>query len=203
LEKNKNNEYSIDNDTVSIKYKFSGENFLLSQTIFNKLEIPLYIDWDRTNVIVNGNNMLDSIYVEQQINYIAPKSQVTIVSNSLLDQFIDIKPLASIPKVVVNKGKDVDWTSLTFDKETTPIYLRNSIALTTHEDFTEPFTIRNSFWFSEILQNMTSPILETRSRFNQFYLRKTTGFGSFMNGVGAIAVVAILVLADTKEVDQE
>ena len=87
LEKNKNNEYSIDNDTVSIKYKFSGENFLLSQTIFNKLEIPLYIDWDKTNVIVNGNDMLDSFYVEEQINYIAPKSQVTIVSNSLLDQF--------------------------------------------------------------------------------------------------------------------
>ncbi|MDD4968153.1 MAG: hypothetical protein PHT07_01870 [Paludibacter sp.] len=202
LEKNKNNEFSIDNDTVSIKYNFSGENFVLSQTIFNKLEIPLYIDWDRTNVIVNGSDMLDSFYVEQQINYIAPKSQVTIVSNSLLYQFIDIKQLELIPKVGVNKGKNVDWTSLTFDKETTPVYLRNRIALTTHEDFTDPFYLNNSFWFSEILQNMTSPGFDTRNRSNQFYIRRTTGFGGFMNGVSAIAVVAILVLADTKEVDQ-
>ena len=202
LEKNDKNEFWIDNDTVSIKYLFSGNNFLLSQTIFNKLEIPLYIDWDRTNLIVNGNDMLDSLYVEQQINYIAPKSQATIISNSLLDQFINLKTLELIPGVGVNKGKNEGWKSFSFDKETTPVYLRNSIALTTHEDFTEPFYINNSFWFSEILQNMTGPTFETRNRSNQFYLRRSTGFGNFMSGVTTIAVVAILVLADTKEDNQ-
>ena len=190
LKKTENKEFSIENDTVSIKYKFSGENFKLSQTIFNKLQVPLYVDWQRTNIIVNGNQISDSIY-ENQAGYIAPLSKVTIVSNPLLEKFINLKPLESIPQAVVNKGVNKDWVMLTFDKETTPLYFRNYLTLTTHDDFTFPMNIDNSFWFSNILQNSTSPTSETTSRSNQFYLRRTTGFGKFMGWTAGIAVMVL------------
>ena len=190
LNKNDNKEFNIENDTVSIKYTFSGQNFRLSQTIFNKLQVPLYIDWQRTNIIVNGNQISDSIY-ENQAGYIAPLSKVTIVSNPLLEKFINLKPLESIPQAVVNKGVNKDWVMLTFDKETTPLYFRNYLTLTTHDDFTFPMNIDNSFWFSNILQNSTSPTSETTSRSNQFYLRRTTGFGKFMGWTAGIAVMVL------------
>jgi hypothetical protein len=192
LKKTESKEFSIENDTVSIKYKFSGENFKLSQTIFNKLQVPLYIDWLKTNIIVNGNQIGDSIY-ENQAGYIAPQSRVTIVSNPLMQQFINIKPLETIPQAIVNKGENNEWTLLTFDKTTTPLYFRNFLTLTTHEDFSGAINIDNSFWFSEILQNTSSPSDEVKKRSDQFYLRRTTGFGKFMGWTAGIAVVVLSV----------
>jgi len=190
LNKNENKEFNVENDTVSIKYKFSGQNFQLSQTIFNKLQVPLYIDWQRTSIIVNGKQLSDSIY-EDQTGYIAPQSKITIVSNPLMEQFINLKPLEAIPQAVVNKGENNDWTLLTFDKETTPLYFRNYLTLTTHDDFTYPMNIDNSFWFSELLQNTSSPSFETKKRLDQFYLRRTTGFGKVLGWTAGIAVIVL------------
>ena len=192
LNKNENKEFNVENDTVSIKYKLSGQNFQLSQTIFNKLQVPLYIDWQRTNIIVNGNQISDSIY-EDQAGYIAPKSKITIVSSPLLEQFINLKPLESIPQAIVNKGETKDWVMLTFDKGTTPLFFRNYLTLTTHDDFTYPMNIDNSFWFSEILQNTSSPSVETQKRLDQFYLRRTTGFGKVLGWTTGIAVIVLSV----------
>ena len=190
LKKNENKEFSVENDTVAIKYKFSGENFQLSQTIFNKLQVPLYIDWLRTNIIVNGKQLSDSIY-ENQAGYIAPQSRITIISNPLMEQFINLNPLEAIPQALVNKGENNEWTLLTFDKATTPLYFRNFITLTTHDDFTEPMNIDNSFWFSEILQNTSGPSSETKKRLDQFYLRRTTGFGKVLGWTTGIAVIVL------------
>jgi len=198
LNKNENKEFNVENDTVSIKYKFSGQNFQLSQTIFNKLQVPLYIDWQRTNIIVNGNQISDSIY-EDQAGYIAPLSKITIVSNPLMEQFINLKPLESIPQAVVNKGENNNWVMLTFDKGTTPLFFRNYLTLTTHDDFSYPMNIDNSFWFSNILQNMTSPSSETKSRSDQFYLQRTTGFGKVLGWTTGIAVIVLSVPFMTQE----
>jgi len=198
LNKNENKEFNVENDTVSIKYKFSGQNFQLSQTIFNKLQVPLYIDWQRTNIIVNGNQISDSIY-EDQAGYIAPRSKITIVSNPLMEQFINLKPLESIPQAVVNKGENNNWVMLTFDKGTTPLFFRNYLTLTTHDDFSYPMNIDNSFWFSNILQNMTSPSSETKSRSDQFYLQRTTGFGKVLGWTTGIAVIVLSVPFMTQE----
>jgi archaellum component FlaF (FlaF/FlaG flagellin family) len=190
LKKNENKEFSVENDTVSIKYKFSGENFKLSQTIYNKLQVPLYVDWLKTNIIVNGNQISDSIY-EDQAGYIAPKSRITIVSNPLMEEFINLKPLETIPQAIVNKGENNDWTLLTFDKTTTPLYFRNFITLTTHDDFTYPMNIDNSFWFSEILQSNSGPSSDTKKRLDQFYLRRTTGFGKVLGWTAGVAVIVL------------
>jgi len=190
LKKNENKEFSVENDTVSIKYKFSGQNFQLSQTIYNKLQVPLYVDWLKTNIIVNGNQLSDSIY-DNQAGYIAPQSKITIVSNPLMEEFINLKPLETIPQAIVNKGENNDWTLLTFDKATTPLYFRNFITLTTHDDFTDPMNIDNSFWFSEILQNTSGPSSETKKRLDQFYLRRTTGFGKVLGWTSGVAVIVL------------
>jgi len=190
LKKNENKEFSVENDTVSIKYKFSGQNFQLSQTIYNKLQVPLYVDWLKTNIIVNGNQLSDSIY-DNQAGYIAPQSKITIVSNPLMEEFINLKPLETIPQAIVNKGENNDWTLLTFDKATTPLYFRNFITLTTHDDFTDPMNIDNSFWFSEILQNTSGPSSETKKRLDQFYLRRTTGLGKVLGWTAGVAVVVL------------
>lgn len=49
-----NNFYIFENDTVKITYSFWGENGYLSYTFYNKLNIPIYIDWKKCAFIRNG-----------------------------------------------------------------------------------------------------------------------------------------------------
>lgn len=41
------------NDSVSISYNFSGENSPVSVEVFNKLNEPLYINWERSALIID------------------------------------------------------------------------------------------------------------------------------------------------------
>lgn len=49
-----NKDFVIDNDTACIIYSFYGEDGPVSVTIQNNLEEPLFVDWRRSALIVNG-----------------------------------------------------------------------------------------------------------------------------------------------------
>ena len=49
--------YNFENDTVKITYSFWQEKGVLSYTFFNKLNIPLYIDWKKCSFIRNGEKL--------------------------------------------------------------------------------------------------------------------------------------------------
>ena len=49
--------YVFENDTVRIIYNFWGEKGKLSFNIYNKLDIPLFIDWKKSSFIRNGNKI--------------------------------------------------------------------------------------------------------------------------------------------------
>lgn len=46
--------YVFENDTVKITYSFWAEHGMLSYTVFNKLDVPLYIDWRKSSFVSNG-----------------------------------------------------------------------------------------------------------------------------------------------------
>lgn len=50
------NEHLLENDTLIVKYVFHGANCPVTITIVNKLDIPLYVDWRRSAVIVNNES---------------------------------------------------------------------------------------------------------------------------------------------------
>ncbi|MFD0795576.1 hypothetical protein ACFQZX_18280 [Mucilaginibacter litoreus] len=45
-------DYQFDNDTVRITYSFYGENAPVSISIYNKLNQPLYVDWQKSALII-------------------------------------------------------------------------------------------------------------------------------------------------------
>ena len=61
-----NNSFFIhENDSVKIIYSLWAENGVLAFTFFNKLSNPLYIDWSKSSLIINGkknNYWNDEIY---------------------------------------------------------------------------------------------------------------------------------------------
>lgn len=44
------------NDTATVVYSFSGEDAPIHITIYNKLDEPLYVDWGRSAVIIDGQS---------------------------------------------------------------------------------------------------------------------------------------------------
>ena len=90
LNQNDKKEFIKENDTVMVKYTFSGENMPITITIYNKLQQPLYIDWERSAVIINNVQVNGSFYHDGQISFIAPLSYAIVSSNELKNQFIDL-----------------------------------------------------------------------------------------------------------------
>jgi hypothetical protein len=45
-------EFVTENDSVRLQYNFNGENAPINITIYNKLNVPMYIDWQRSALIV-------------------------------------------------------------------------------------------------------------------------------------------------------
>lgn len=69
-----NNDFVQENDTVRISYCFYGEDAPVSITIENKLDEPLFVDWRRSALIINGASI--SYYKD-----VAPVQGVTASSS--------------------------------------------------------------------------------------------------------------------------
>lgn len=52
-EKNGNRDFVIENDSVFISYCFYGEDAPISITVYNKMDEPLFVDWQRSALIID------------------------------------------------------------------------------------------------------------------------------------------------------
>jgi len=69
--------FTFENDTIEVQYSFAGANCPLMLSIFNKLDSPIFIDWNQSAVIINGNSFalnpgksdISTNYTESTINF--------------------------------------------------------------------------------------------------------------------------------------
>lgn len=54
VEQSEFGEFIIENDSLQIIYNFNGLNTPIHIEIYNKLSKPLYVDWNRSAIIING-----------------------------------------------------------------------------------------------------------------------------------------------------
>lgn len=52
-EKNDDKDFVIENDSVCISYCFYGEDAPISITVYNKMDEPLFVDWQRSALILD------------------------------------------------------------------------------------------------------------------------------------------------------
>jgi len=52
-----NKESSFENDTVRIAYSFWSENGSYSFSVYNKLNVPLYIDWKKSSLVKHNDKL--------------------------------------------------------------------------------------------------------------------------------------------------
>lgn len=80
IDKVDNGDFLFENDSLWIAYCFNGENAPIQITVFNKLSKPLYVDWQRSALIINN----------VAYNYIGDRLDYTEAANG--DFFVDNSP---------------------------------------------------------------------------------------------------------------
>lgn len=188
LPQDDNNEFIIENDTVLIKYSFSGENLQVKATLLNKLQQPIYFDAERSAVIINDYQISDAFYTGDQPSFIAPLAKVTITSNLLRNQFISTDTLVFAKN---QRDHEAGMPSYSFNVATTPLFLRCVLAVCPDGEYLYPTIFDYSFWVSNIDETTLGPSSMPNRSSNQFYIRKTTGFGSTMGWVGILGLVVV------------
>ena len=53
---NEKSEFVVENDSVSLIYSFHGHSGPITMDIANKLNKPLYVDWRKSALIINGQS---------------------------------------------------------------------------------------------------------------------------------------------------
>jgi hypothetical protein len=191
LDQNDKKEFIVENDSVQIKYTFTGENFPLTITLYNKLRQPIYIDLDRSTVVMNNIQLEGPFYRENQISFVAPFSYAILYSNTLRDQLLELSPKdTSIHEVTKNQLGLI----YSFDEVTTPIYFRIILALTVNDDYSYPTFFDYSFWVSDILQTSAGPKSIPDKPSNQFYIAKTTATGKVLSWSGYLLLLVLSTL---------
>ena len=75
LEKVENGDFLYENDSLWIAYSFRGEDAPIEITVGNKLDEPLYVDWDRSVLILDGTaysyntGKIESSLISSSVSY--------------------------------------------------------------------------------------------------------------------------------------
>lgn len=188
LPQNDKNEFIIENDTVLIKYSFSGENLQVKATLYNKLQQPIYFDVERSAVIINDYQITDAFLTDYQPSFIAPLAKVTVASNMLRNQFISTDTLGLSQN---KRNPEAGVPTFSFNVSTTPLFLRCVLAICPNGDYTYPTIFDYSFWVSNIDETIEGPAALLNRPSNQFYIQKANGAGSAMGWIGLLGLLVV------------
>lgn len=123
--KNDKGFYVYENDTVKIVYSFWSDKGILAFSLYNKLNVPLYINWKRSSFVQNENKL--DYWREESITKSTTRSRGVSatgigVSNSAL---MPLLALASSAHVSVTNQVTVIPEKITFMAPHSSIYKAN------------------------------------------------------------------------------
>jgi hypothetical protein len=211
-------EIAVENDSVSISYKFSGG--LVSVQIYNKLEIPLFVDWQQSSLILQGHSISESSQASQinadissanwksnnglslgsasldgtisqtpQYSFIPPKAFVVSFPIKVIDGYVNLNSAASQR----SHYGEVTFKFQTFTAETSPLSFRTYLTISTEKDFKNSTHFDHFFWVSRIVNARVKQdeFPGAWGRKDYLLLSKATGTGVLL-GTAALAGCAIL-----------
>lgn len=159
------NGFVYENDTVKITYNFWAENGIMGIDIYNKLTVPIFIDWKVSNFINNGINLQywydteSSTSINKGVNYyglrtftgipVSVHSGITHTNTERPDRIVSITPHSNIIKSPYSLLADnINIVPANYTFNNSPIKFRNYLVFSTDESFTKKFYVDNQFYIS-------------------------------------------------------
>ncbi|MFT4680787.1 MAG: hypothetical protein ACI9YU_000619 [Flavobacteriales bacterium] len=186
--------YVFENDTIKLTYAFWHGHGVMSFTVYNKLDIPIYIDWKKSSFIYNSTKLnywvdeehsravafygtrffkgpLNVPYKEislatgvinsskvkmERVTFVPPQSNYSRTQFYLLKTGKDYELDVSCDEQVVpcngNPKKETSLYTESFDIESTPVQIRNYLAISTTESFEKEAFVDNEFYLARVLE---------------------------------------------------
>lgn len=229
LPKSQYNDFFFENDTLQVIFSFSGQNCPINIDIYNKLDQPIWIHWDKTKVINNNQSvafkpfipMISNISVIQN-TYLATleSQQNTFITPSITQQnqseFIPPKSQICATHFGYSSGFMHTTNATSSGRDSIPFsgtsamkyyFSQNDSPL----EFSCYITYSDSENDSANMQHIIGDFwvdnvfkkvaLKLPDSPDRFYSSRLTGFGGFMCLVALTAYVIIEVAADDAPVE--
>lgn len=183
-------EYAVDNDTVSLRYNFGRSGLAATVSVENKLRQPLYIDYSRSVIVVNNEQLKSPLFLDDQPGFIAPLSKVTIRNVAVRYSYFSIPDSMLAEKVRIGSSPGFRFS---FPYEYTPLHFRHILAISPNEDYSNPTFHDYSFWISDIIESRARPKSIDNKPANQSYLMRS----ETVQGLTFTAIITVSALAFT------
>jgi hypothetical protein len=209
-----------ENDTVSIRYVFSGYNGPLTVQVYNKTSQPLYVDWKKSAIVYGDGSRLtlwnDQVNVSsytvggavnighvtvgsaQTTGVVDKREQISFIPPKA---YVSVRPLAIMSNFIkplpVGLKKRVSFGDVNDTKVDKYSFTQDNTPFTFRCFLT--LSVTDNFSRSIYIDQpfWVSDIMQTTispasvlSADNMFYVSRTTTMGHIMGGVGTVAVVA-------------
>ena len=202
LSKSQKGEIILDNDTVLIRYRFSGLECPAAFQLYNKLSRPLRIDWGKSILVIKTRNWLEGTLAEsnhttffwsekkyplregfpnvrETITEVLPHSFLDGSIGALTSDFIKL----SYPQM---KSVEVNGESLkvqVFKPSQSPFQFESIISLSVDS---ADFALRSNFWVEEISEGFLKPehYESYRGRDDKYFVTRTAGAGAIIFLIG-------------------
>lgn len=154
-----NDNFVYENDSVKITYTFWANGGAMSFVLFNKMDKPLYIDWERSSMIVDATNqfyynenLAGEGYTQKAMGFLPPKTQVKQSLSPIVTRNVSDWNNYETQYQVRNDSKDTQTKIFArhFSKDNSPVVFRNFLTLSDRVDFQTTFSIDNGFYIAEI-----------------------------------------------------
>ncbi len=207
LAKSQFSDFFYENDTLQIIYTFNGINGPVTTKIYNKLEIPIYINWKKSFSNINGKSFFDKDnmeYINDSLNAdnfpyssfpkterIDPQSQLVTVHTNLNNQFIKVNKSQNhdfIYKQNPHSKYPSKIKEYKFTENDSPIFYKNHISYSASPENKDLNFIESEFWVSKIFKTTQNDIPESPDR---FVVTKINNAGVTI-GITAIACISFL-----------
>jgi len=185
--KDANHEFVEENDSIRIRYSFNGMDAPISLTIENKLDVPVFVDWQQSSLIVNdraisyragsvpfeanisggpgrglvfaSGNLNGIAGLPLGVDFIPPHSYLSRSPMGLTNQFVTDVPdsIYGRKKVPREGGSPVSVKHASFTPGSSPLQFSSYLTLMFGEKSASPVAFEHSFYISEIYSTGLGP----------------------------------------------
>jgi hypothetical protein len=212
------------NDTLTILYTFNGLNCPINIELHNNHTKPIYVDWSRSFVVIDGraysywiddprvNTVVETYHYDyyslttsvsnvnsiiskvQKVNFLPPQSYSSYTPIWLMNSSINLKESKAFLDTNSLSKKRFMDKKYNFNETDSPMTFRSFLTVSFAENFSDPIYLDHSFWVSEVVETKLSLRDISGMNRNKFYLERDRRSESIFMYAAAIIAIPLMVI---------
>ncbi len=213
--------FIYENDTLQLHYSFEGMNCPLKFSIYNKLDVPLQINWDQSSLVVNGEafpinpavatfktsysetstevyfntytsgSSSGTITNNDRSGFVPPKASLRLSDVTICSSFLETRNADKGEKRKIVAANGQSYEVKAFDFSKETSPLYFRCFVSYSVDQSEEKRYIDSDFWVTSIYQTANSQLPSRA--DRFYLSKSTGVGTVV-GVAALTGLAIIAI---------